>query len=570
MSIVALASDDAPSVINEELHRLAAEIGFAIPESHDARSYLVLLKSFEAVMLQVDACDDYIHPDLSLVPTSEPRSFWKPDTKDNPMNAWSHRCNITAAQPTGDILRGRSVAVKDNVCVGGLPTTLGTHPEILTRGGPLPLSPIDETVVSRLFRAGALVKGSSTCENFCASPLACTSVTGPVHHPLLHGYTTGGSSSGSCALVSSEALSRSGKGSFGDTVELAIGGDQAGSIRIPACYTGIYGLKPTFGLVPYTGAASMTPMIDHLGPIASSIEDIATLLKVMAGWDGIDPRMTPETPLVVNVKDYPAMVDGYRRETRVPGQPVLRVGLLTESFSVTGLSQQVIELVRKAAREGFEAAGAEVVDVSVPMHSEGPIIWTAAARPSMALSLLHGKPSGHLSYLSPHINTQWRPIQDAYQLLTQSNPAVINILLSQVFDKARLAPSIEAKAHRKVFQLRAAYDAALAQVDVLVTPCAPTVSMPHPDTGASILERLKPAIGLTSNTCPFNVTGHPAMNVPCGELPLKDRLHVKMPVGMQVVGRRWEDETVLKAAIVFEAGQKRLTHAQGINTVEQE
>ncbi|KAK2022885.1 putative glutamyl-tRNA amidotransferase subunit A [Colletotrichum zoysiae] len=562
MSIVALASDDAPSVLDdEELHRLAAELDFTISGHDDAQSYLLLLKSFEAVMLQVDAGDDYVHPALSPVPTTKPRSFWKPDAKDNPLNAWSHRCDITAAQPTSDLLKGRTVAVKDNVCVGGLPTTLGTHPEILTSDGHLPLSPIDATVVSRLLSAGAMIKGSSTCENFCASPLACTSVTGPVHHPLLHGYTTGGSSSGSCALVSSDALRRSGKDTFGETAELAIGGDQAGSIRNPACYTGIYGLKPTFGLVPHTGAASMTPMIDHLGPIASSIEDIATLLKVMAGWDGIDARMTPETPLVADVKNYPALVDEYRQATSEPGKPVLKVGLLTESFSVTGLSQQVRELVLKAAREGFEAAGAEVVDISVPMHSEGPVIWTAATRPSMASGLLHGKPSGHLSYLSPHIKTQWHPGQDVYQLLTQSNPAVINILLSQVFDKSHLAPSIEAKAHRKVFQLRAAYDAALARVDVLVTPCAPTVSMPHPDPRASILERLKPAIGLTSNTCPFNITGHPAMNVPCGQLPPTGMPHVKMPVGMQVVGRRWEDETVMKAAVVFEAGQKRLARA---------
>ncbi|KAK2057034.1 amidase [Colletotrichum caudatum] len=464
MSIVALANDDAPSVLDEEeLHRLAAELGFTISNHHDAQSYLLLLKSFEAVMLRVDTGDDYVHPALSPVPTTKPRSFWKPDAKDNPLNAWSHRCDITAAQPTSDLLRGRTVAVKDNV------------------DGHLPLSPIDATVISRLLTAGATIKGSSTCENFCASPLACTSVTGPVHHPLLHGYTTGGSSSGSCALVSSDALRRSGKDTFGETADLAIGGDQAGSIRNPACYTGVYGLKPTFGLVPYTGAASMTPMIDHLGPIASSIEDIATLLKVMAGWDGIDARMTPETPLVANVKDYPALVDQYRQATSEPGKPVLKVGLLTESFSVTGLSQQVRELVLKAAREGFEAAGAEVVDISIPMHSEGPVIWTAATRPSMALGLLHGKPSGCLSYLSPHTKTQWRPGQDVYQLLTQSNPAVINILLSQVFDRSRLPPSIEAKAHRKVFQLRAAYDAALAQVDVLVTPCAPTVSMPHPD-----------------------------------------------------------------------------------------
>ncbi|GJD05429.1 putative amidase [Colletotrichum higginsianum] len=280
----------------------------------------------------------------------------------------------------------------------------------------------------------------------------------------------------------------------------------------------------------------------------------------MAGWNGMDPRMAPETPLVANVKDYPALVDEYRHASSEPGRPVMKVGLLTESFVAPGLSPEVRDLVRKAAREGFEAAGAEVVDISVPMHSEDPIIWTAATRPSMSLGLVQGKPSGHLSYLSPHIKTQWPPSQDTYQLLTQSNPAVVNILLSQVFDTSHLPPSIEAKAHRKAFQLRAAYDAALAQVDVLVTPCAPTVSMPHPDPGTSILERLKPAIELTSNTCPFNITGHPAMNVPFGEMLLTERPDVKLLVGMQVVGKRWEDEMVMKAAIVFEVGQKRLAN----------
>ncbi|KAK1979360.1 putative amidase [Colletotrichum cereale] len=576
MSIIALANGDAPSVLDEgKLHCLAAGLGFIIPDADDAQSYLLLLKSFEGVMRQVDSGDDFVHPALVPVPTTRPRVFWKPDAKDNPLNAWSHRCEMAAARPTGNLLAGRTVAVKDNVSVGGLPTTLGTLPELLRprddagggdEGGNLPpLSPIDATVVARLLAAGAVIKGSSTCESFCASPLACTSATGPVHHPLLRGHTTGGSSSGSCALVAADALLRAGKGGgvLGESAELAVGGDQAGSVRNPACYTGVYGLKPTFGLVPYTGAASMAPLIDHLGPIASSVEDIAALLRVMAGWDGIDPRMTPETPLAANVKDYPALVAGHRRQADSEGpgrRPVMRVGLLTESFDVPGLSPDVRDLVRSASRQGFEAAGAEVVDVSVPMHAEGPVIWTAAARPSMSLGLVQGKPSGHLSYLPPHIATRWPPDQDAYGLLTGSNPAVVNILLSQAFDGAHVAPSVEAKAHRRAFQLRAAYDAALARVDVLVTPCAPTVAMPHPDPGASVLERLAPAIGLTSNTCPFNITGHPAMSVPCGELPPPERPDVKLPVGMQVIGRRWEDEMVMKAAVLFEAGQKRRAH----------
>ncbi|KXJ87273.1 amidase signature domain-containing protein, partial [Microdochium bolleyi] len=511
-----------------------------------------MLQSLEGVMQHVEQSPEYLHPSLIPQPVvGGSRIYHQPAAEDNPMNAWSHCCHLEAAHPTSDLLKGRTVAIKDNISVGGLPTTLGTHPELL-HGKEFPVSTIDATVVARLLSAGAVVKGTSTCENFCASALSWTSASGPVHHPLRRGYTSGGSSSGSCALVAAHKLQRSRSPhtavaagdqssyeSLGPTVELAIGSDQAGSVRNPACYTGLYGLKPTFGLVPYTGAASMSPMIDHLGPIAASLEDVALLLRVMAGWDGIDAaRMTPESPRVEAVVDYPAKLADFRRGLKVNGKPPgppLRVGLLTESFLVPDLDPAVATLIRDNTRAYFTAAGATVVDVSVPMHTEAPLIWTAAARPSMSQFLSQGRPAGHLSYLPPHLRTQWPPAQKVYDLLNKSNPALVNIHLAgqlaaaNTAELSAVAPAwLEAKAHRKVFELRAAYDAVLdaaakdsgGGVDVLVLPCAPTPAMPHPDPAAPILERLRPAIGLTSNTCPFNVTGHPAMSVPCGTLPV--------------------------------------------------
>ena len=112
-----------------------------------------------------------------------------------------------------------------------------------------------------------------------------------------------------------------------------------------------------------------------------------------------------------------------------------------------------------------------------------------------------------------------------------------------------------------VFALRAAYDSALDHVDILVTPCAPTVAMPHPDPNgpdggrASVLDRLGVAVGLTSNTCPFNVTGHPALNVPCGFSTTEGHPDVLLPVGMQIVTSRWADEQLLEAAALFERGR---------------
>lgn len=528
-----------------------------------------MLRSFEAVMQHIEQSPDYIHPDLVPQAVVGSREYHRPAAEDNPLNAWSHQCHLRAARPTSDLLRGRTVAIKDNIAVGGLPTTLGTQPEILGRDdGAWPVSPVDATVVARLLAAGAVIKGTATCENFCASPLSFTSATGPVHHPLLPGYTAGGSSSGACALVAAGVLRAAGRPPVvrGDTVQLAVGGDQAGSVRNPACYTGLYGLKPTFGLVPYTGAASMTPMIDHLGPIAASLEDIALLLKVMAGYDGIDPRMTPESPLVTQVPDYIGELAAHRASLseKTRGQPTraakTRVGLLTESFSVDGLAAEVRDLVRQGTRKYFEAAGAEVVDISVPMHAEAPLLWTAATRPSMSQWLCQGRPAGELAYLAPHVAPRWPPGQAAYEQLTASNPALVNIQLSGQWAGCGVAPALEAKAHRKIFELRAAYDAALAAVDVLVTPCAPTVAMPHPPPAsvAPILDRLRPAVGLTSNTCPFNVTGHPALSVPCGALPGPGHPDVPLPVGLQLVARRWDDMALLKAAALFEEGRRRL------------
>ncbi|KAH7024334.1 amidase signature domain-containing protein [Microdochium trichocladiopsis] len=226
----------------------------------------------------------------------------------------------------------------------------------------------------------------------------------------------------------------------------------------------------------------MSPMIDHIGPIASSLEDVAMLLK-----------------------------------------PVLKVGLLTEAFSVSGLSPDVAKLIKQTTYEAFTAAGASVTITSVPMHAEAPVIWTPATRPSMSQWLSQGRPSGYLSYLAPHIAPQWPPDQQMYELL---NRRAGRCRLSGGMSAAATAypAGLEAKAHREVFELRAAYDRALDEVDVLVLPCTPTVSMPHPDlreNGTGILEKLAPAVGLTSNTCPFNnITEHPAMSVPCGTLPV--------------------------------------------------
>jgi amidase len=549
----------------KNLQDAAFKLGITISDGPDAEDYLNLLQSVEAVMKKIQSSEDYIHPSLSPIETANARSYWGPPSEDNLLNAWRHRCELVAASPTSTALRGKTIAIKDNICIGGLPTTVGTFTELLCTDGRLPISPIDATVVSRVLAAGAALKGSSNCENYCASPLSFSAATGPVHNAWRNGFTSGGSSSGSATLVAATMIQREKGESCKEGVNIAIGGDQAGSVRIPASYSGIYGLKPTYGLVPYTGAVPLSPMLDHLGPLAANLDDIALLLQVMAGYDGIDPRMTPESPLRHQVQEYAQLLSNFRDRQLVDGERLgtgLTVGLLTESFGVPGVSDEVRDTVLRSAKSCFTAAGAKVVEISIPMHGDGIFIWTAATRLSMSEWVCQGKTSGFLSFLPPHIQARWPPDQKMFDLLTATNPAIVNVMLSSPFLQDRFGPAVEAKAHRKAFELRAAYDQAFAQVDILVTPCAPTVAMPHPKMqadaegpAASVMEKLSVAVGVTTNTAPFNVTGHPALNVPCGFSQVSNELESKLPIGMQLIGRRWEDAKVLQAAAVFEEGR---------------
>ena len=164
------------------------------------------------------------------------------------------------------------MALKDNVCLAGVPMMIGAG----FLDGSVP--DIDATIVTRILDAGGEIAGKAVCEYYCVSGGSHTSSTGPVHNPYKMGYSAGGSSSGSAVLVA-----------LGE-VDMAIGGDQGGSIRMPSSFSGVYGMKPTHGLVPYTGIMPIEIYIDHTGPMTATVSDNALLLEVIAGPDGYDPR----------------------------------------------------------------------------------------------------------------------------------------------------------------------------------------------------------------------------------------------------------------------------------------
>jgi amidase len=223
-------------------------------------------------------------------------------------------------------LAGKTVALKDNICLAGVPMMNGAS----TLEGYVP--DVDATVATRILDAGGTIVGKTVCEYFCFSGDSHTSASGPVHNPHRRGYSAGGSSSGSAAVVAT------------GEVPMALGGDQGGSIRIPASFCGIYGLKPTHGLVPYTGIMPIELTLDHTGPMTATVEDNALLLEVLAGPDGLDPRQ------------YGGAVAKPYREALGRGAGGLKIAVVEEGFAHSQSSPKVDSLVREAA-ERFKGMG---------------------------------------------------------------------------------------------------------------------------------------------------------------------------------------------------------------------
>ncbi len=436
----------------------------------------------------------------------------RPSPAENPHNGWYVRTEVRGAAEGK--LKGRTVALKDNICLAGVPMMNGSP----TLEGYIP--DVDATVVTRILDAGGVILGKTNCEPFCLSANSHLNPTGPTHNPHRRGHTTGGSSSGSAAVVAA-----------GDA-DMALGGDQGGSIRIPASYCGLYGLKPTHGLVPYTGVMPIDMTLDHVGPMTRTVADNALLLEVIAGADGLDPRQSAGA----SAQDYPAAV----------GQGVegLRIGVLKQGFGRRDSDPQVDAQVRAAA-ERFAWLGAVVEEVSVPLHDLGPALWLAIAAEGATGAMMEGDVFGtgwrglYVTSLS-QAHAGWRRRADEL-----SDPLKIVMLLGRYMSE-RYGGRFYAKAQNLSRSLRAAYDRALASHDLLLLPTSPTTAPCIPSEDASRAATIAASVGSLENTSPFNVTGHPAMSLPCGTSE-------GLPIGMMLVAKHLDESAIYRAAGAFEA-----------------
>ena len=491
----------------DDLAELAADYELSL-ELEDLESFQGLMAGNLA---SYNRLDELAEPSL---PVAYPRSpGFRPQPEDNPLNAWYWRSEITGAA-SGPLL-GKTVAIKDNVCVAGVPMMNGSH----VLEGYVP--EIDATIVTRILEAGGTILGKAVCENFCFSGGSHTCATPPVRNPHDPDRTTGGSSSGSGALVAA------------GEVDLAIGGDQGGSIRIPSSWCGICGLKPTYGLVPYTGAFPIEATVDHVGPMARTVADLALLLEVLAGPDGLDPRQSAG----LTGEAYSQALSG-----DVHG---LRIGLVAEGFDWPELSEAAVDASVRSAADALAQLGAEVSAVSIPWHRDGQHIWNAIAIEGATLLMVLGNSMG--SNWKGHYTTS---LLDAYARGRRARvndfpETVKNVMLLGRYMQERYHGRYYAKAQNLARRLRAAYDAALHNHDLLLMPTLPMKATRIPAADASREESVTRALEMIPNTCPFDVTGHPAISVPCA-------MSEGLPVGLMLVGRLGEDATVLRAADAFQ------------------
>jgi amidase len=435
---------------------------------------------------------------------------YRPDSSEDKHNAWYRKTSIKGAAEGK--LRGKKISLKDNIMLAGVPMMNGAA----SLEGYVP--DFDATVVTRILDAGGEIAGKAHCEYFCMSGSSYTNATGFVHNPWRHGYSAGGSSSGSAVSVAT-----------GD-VDMSIGCDQGGSIRMPSSFCGIYGMKPTYGLVPYTGVMPIEIHIDHIGPMTNNVADNALLLEVIAGDDGYDPRQKAPT-----VKEYSKALTGDIRG--------LKIGILKEGFEDMYADPAVNAKVRLAA-ERLQTLGATVTEVSVPMHHEAGAIFTPIVTEGATMTMFNGDGYGAsrndlypVSMMDFHRG--WRRTAD-----DMPPTAKFVLLLGQhVLDT--YGTRYYGKAMNVVRRLRAAYDAALMDVDLLLMPTTPVTAKAFPEADCSMEDYLTHGLQMIGITAPFDLTHHPAMSIPCG---LSDGL----PVGMMLVGRHFDEPTIYRAAHAFE------------------
>ncbi|XP_041460676.1 amidase-like isoform X2 [Lytechinus variegatus] len=492
-----------------ELEKISSQFGLCLGDPKVLNEYQ---EAMGEILKKVNRLDRLAEPTL---PVKYPRTpGFRPLPEDNPFNAWFWRCNIKGA-PSGRLSRKR-VAINDNIAVAGVPMMAGCH----ALEGYVP--DFDAIVVTRILDEGGTILGKSMCENLCFSGGSFTSAKGPVCNAYNVAKSAGGSSSGGAVLVAC------------NEVDMAIGGDQRGSIRVPASWNGIVGLKPSYGLVPYTGAMSIDPSLDHVGPMARSVHDCALILEAIAGHnDGLDPRQ----PRSIVVPEY-------TKELSQCSLEGIKIAILKEGFGQPQSDPKVDTLVRKAIDQ-LAYAGAQITEVSIPLHVECTNIWAAIAYEGLLDNTIMtgGVGTGYRGfYPTSMMSSAGKSLKARVNDLNHSQK--IAMLMGQ-YMKTNYQSQVYGKGQNIRLLLTQAYDDVYKDYDVIAMPTVPFTATDLPKKNCSLSKFLELSTNMMTNTMAANLTGHPSLTINAGYLDTQ-------PVGLLLTGRVFEEVLLLQVASTFE------------------
>lgn len=481
---------------------------------------LTLLTSMVGGMVDgANRLDDLDEPVVPPTRWTDRDAGRPPIAGEDPLNAFIRWCRVPGA--TEGVLAGRTLAVKDSIAVAGVPMTNGG------RRVPVLVPSEDATVVERLLDAGCTIVGKTNLEDLAAG-LGEASFFGAARNPVDPRFSTGGSSSGSATAVGA------------GLADLALGADEGGSVRIPAAWCGLVGMKATHGLVPSYGMSYMDHTIDHIGPMTKTVHDNALMLEVMAGADWKDPQWVRG--------DGSALVSQPYTSTAGAGIEGLRIGILTESLAPMGCSDDVLEAF-EAAVKTLVALGATVEEVSVPLWAdawaiEGTVLGAGLAE----MHRSYGQGYGHLG----RIDLATMAVTAAQERLGADDiPTWVKAhLICADWMHDEYLNQYHGKAQNLRLELRRQVDTMLGTHDLLITPTTPTVAFELAEGRTSDEEmaaRFERSITAVLNTCATDLTGHPSLTVPAGT-----GAH-DLPVGLQFTGRRFDEMTVYRAGFAFES-----------------
>ncbi len=415
-----------------------------------------------------------------------------------------------------DLLAGIPCAVKDNICIEGLSATAGS--KILENY----IASYDATVIKKLKSCDAVFLGKTNLDEFAMGSSTENSAYQTTKNPHDTSRVPGGSSGGSAAAVA------------GEECVWALGSDTGGSIRQPASFCGVVGLKPTYGLVSRHGLIAMASSLDQIGPIAKTVEDAAIVLTRIAGKDAKDATTMPSADTI-----FENCLNG-----NVKG---VKIGVPKEYFSEGGLDKNVKKIIEDAAKK-YEKLGAEISEVNLPSGEYALAAYYILMPSEVSSNLARFDGIRYGQSIEKEKKEENMVLKDIYfksRAKYLGREAKRRIMLGTYALSAGYYDQYYKKAQKVRALIKKEFEETFKKVDIVLGPTAPTPAFKIGEKTANPLEMYLADI----YTVTANIAGIPAISIPAGSAKIEGK---DLPVGLQLMGKWFEEENILNAAYAFE------------------